>query len=437
MAIEGVRERMLAIVRAAGCVLAALTVSSAMSASRGGVESRHVRFTANEGTWVSLDVSPDGRSLVFELVGDLYTMPVSGGPAQRLTSGSAFDAQPRYSPDGRSIAFVSDRSGADNIWLMDVPSGELRALTHDTESFFISPEWSPAGDEIVVSKSTRSTGHGREYQLFTYALDAGGSGRQLTGVASSSNAAGGPAPTAVLGATFGKDPRRLFASIQRPAKWPSFGEWQVAAIDLATGAIEPFTDELNGAMRPLLSPDGRSVIYGTRWNHKFRLKLVDLQSREARWLAPELDRDAEDETAPRRDLFPGAAFTPDGQALLIAYQGKIQRVSLTDGAATVVPFSADVDVELAPLAQFEYPLRDDNVVVRRIEQAQRSPDGRWLAFSALNRIWVQRLGEGARSSRAISSGSDGAFFPAWSPDGRYLAYVTWNDLEGGAIWRAD
>src|SRR5258708_4406934 len=77
---------------------------------------RRLQFTTDEGTWLSLDVSPDGRSIVFDLLGDLYTLPLTGGKATRITSGPAFDTQARFSPDGRSIVFVSDRSGSDNVW---------------------------------------------------------------------------------------------------------------------------------------------------------------------------------------------------------------------------------------------------------------------------------------------------------------------------------
>ncbi|MGH7504487.1 MAG: TolB family protein, partial [Longimicrobiales bacterium] len=77
---------------------------------------RRISYTANEGTWLSIDVSPDGRTIVFDLLGDLYTLPIEGGSATRLTSGMAFDGQPRYSPDGTKVLYVSDASGGDNLW---------------------------------------------------------------------------------------------------------------------------------------------------------------------------------------------------------------------------------------------------------------------------------------------------------------------------------
>ena len=77
---------------------------------------RTISFETNEGSWLSLDVAPDGKTIVFELLGDLYTLPIAGGTATRITSGMAFDSQPRFSPDGSRIVFISDRSGDDNLW---------------------------------------------------------------------------------------------------------------------------------------------------------------------------------------------------------------------------------------------------------------------------------------------------------------------------------
>src|SRR5262249_7026373 len=82
-------------------------------------EARHVTFDTSEGTWMSVDVSPDARTIVFDMLGDLYTMPIGGGAATALTKGPAFDYHPRYSPDGKTIAFTSDENGMENLWLID------------------------------------------------------------------------------------------------------------------------------------------------------------------------------------------------------------------------------------------------------------------------------------------------------------------------------
>ena len=77
---------------------------------------KQIRFTTDEGTWMDLDVSRDGQTIVFSLLGDLYTLPIAGGNAKRISSGPAWDVQPRFSPDGSEIAFTSDRAGGNNLW---------------------------------------------------------------------------------------------------------------------------------------------------------------------------------------------------------------------------------------------------------------------------------------------------------------------------------
>ena len=72
------------------------------------VEHRSLQFQVDEGTWMNLDVSPDGQEIVFDLLGDLYFLPIAGGKAKPLRQGLAFDIQPRFSPDGAWISFTSD-----------------------------------------------------------------------------------------------------------------------------------------------------------------------------------------------------------------------------------------------------------------------------------------------------------------------------------------
>ncbi len=394
---------------------------------------RRLHFTATEGTWMSLDVSPDGRTVVFELLGDLYTMPIAGGTATRITSGMAFDAQPRWSPDGRSLTFVSDRTGGDNVWIANADGTGARAITRDERTMFISPEWTPDGSYVVVSKSTEIVNRPSAFALMMYHRSGGGGGIPLTGSAVATSAASdsaAPRPRSVIGAAFGNDPRYAWVAMGAGAR--GYGDAQIGLLERASGRLYRRTDAIGGAFRPVLSPDGKWLVYGTRRDGVTALKLVELSSGDERILVNAVDRDNM-EGAPTRDYLPGASFTPDSRALIAAYHGKFWRIDVPDGRATPIPFSAEVDLGLGALARFDYAAPESLVTARRIEHPRRSPDGRTLAFSALARLWVQPI-TGTGAPRMLDDTHD-AFFPAWSPDGQWIAYVTWDDAAGGEVYR--
>ena len=112
---------------------------------------RKIEFVTSEATWLSLDVSSDGTSIVFELVGDLYSLPIAGGQATAITTGMAFDSQPRFSPDGKSIVFLSDRDGSENVWVANADGTEPRKLSRDQSTDFASPTWSADGGGVAFS----------------------------------------------------------------------------------------------------------------------------------------------------------------------------------------------------------------------------------------------------------------------------------------------
>jgi len=152
-------------------------------------EARHVTFDVTEGTWTSLDVSPDGRTIVFDLLGDLYTVPVEGGTATALTRGPAFDYHPRYSPDGKSIAFTSDENGMENLWLIDADGKNRHALTSEKLSYIRSAAWLPGGEFLVARKEEGKRGGIPPCELWLYNRH-GGNGIKLTSSEELNNASG-------------------------------------------------------------------------------------------------------------------------------------------------------------------------------------------------------------------------------------------------------
>jgi Tol biopolymer transport system component len=449
----------------ASAPLAAQTVeqndSSARAAKRGNslplVTARTLEFTTDEGTWISLDLTPDGETIVFELLGDLYTLPVAGGAATRITSGLAYDMQPRYSPDGSKLVFVSDRDGSENLWIANADGTDPRQLTDGDSESYLSPVWTPDGEYVMASKGS---------QLWLYHQN-GGSGVQVTGHPQE----GGPAPAAHFGPAFSDDPRFVWLNLRgnlgggfatSSADAPDgglfspdhelrssarqVGPYQIGLLDREVGRVFVRTHELEGAFRPVLSPDGRWLVYATRFDAREALKLRDLQTGEETWLVMDVQRDDSQGGGIRdRDVYPGSAFTPDSRSLITSYGGKIMRVEVPSGQAREIPFSAHVEQELGALSKFEYPINDSTMTVSQIRGARPSPDGSKVAFSAIDRLWVADVPEAAGdqdegfplidNARRLTQTRDVEHAPIWSPDGRFITYVTWNDSVGGDIWR--
>lgn len=406
---------------------------------------RWARFTTSEGTWISLDVSPDGSTIAFDLLGDLYTVPIEGGQATRLTSGLPHDMQPRFSPDGERLVFVSDRSGDNNVWIMPAAGGEPTQLSKGIGSRFLSPEWMPDGKYVVVSRAL--SGFGLE-KLWLYHVD-GGTGLQMVG---------GPSPVPGQPISFASFRQRLMGPAvspdgryvwhaQRSGTWEYnaiFPQYQLWVYDRESGTRTLMSNRYGSAFRPALSPDGRLLAYGTRDDADTGIRLRELASGEERWLAYPVQRDDQESTA-NMDVLPGYSFTPDSEALVVSYGGRIWRVPADGSEPTEIPFTADVEVAIGPEVEFEYPIEDTPVfTVKQIRDPRVSPDGSQVAFTALDRLYVAELtnGSGAPDDpaddpapstadpRRLTNDEVGEFQPVWSPDGRWVAYVTWDDDAG-------
>ena len=388
---------------------------------------RQFALDTREGTWLSLDVSPTGQSIVFDMLGDLYTMPFSGGDAKRLTSGLAYDTQPRYSPDGRTIVFISDRDGADNVHLLDVASLAVTAVTRGKASVYLSPDYSPDGKYIVASKGGFRGGLPK---LWQYHVDGG------AGVALYADPVPTPPGGAVqqAGAAFSADGAMIYYT-QRSGAWnynSQFPQYQVWAYNRETGEREPLSSRYGSAVRPTLSNDGRWLVYGSRHEDKTGLRIRDLATGDERWLAYPTQRDEMESRAPM-DALPGMSFTPDSKELVASYGNRIWRVPVDGSGQTEIPFHVQASVDVGPELAFRYPIADSaQFTVRQIRDGVPSPDGRMLAFISLDRLYVMDWPTG--TPRRVSNLNTIEADPAWSPDGRALAWVTWAD-NGGRLYK--
>jgi Tol biopolymer transport system component len=392
---------------------------------------RTVEFNTDEGTWVSLDISPDGKTILFELLGDLYTVPIAGGEAKAVTSGIAFDAQPRYSPDGKLIAFVSDRDGAENLWVAAADGRDARPLTKDKQSLFASPAWTPDGDYVLASRQPQLPWGG--FELWMYHL-RGGSGVQVTKGKLKPDARDDDYVHAI-GAVASRDGKYLFYT-KRPKLFNAYNNLefplsQVVRRDRTTGDEDTITSAQGSAFRPIVAPDGSKLVYGTRIDNQTGLRVRDMQSGEERWLKLPVQRD-EQESRFTRDLIPGYAFTPDGKQVVAAYGGKIHRLDVQTGRDEVIPFSVRVSQPVGSRLNFPIRVDDGPVRARLIQDPKPSPDAKRLAFSSLTHLYVMDLPDG--KPRQLSAAEAREFQPSWSPDGKWLAYVSWSP-EGGHIWK--
>ncbi|MCB1051808.1 MAG: PD40 domain-containing protein [Acidobacteria bacterium] len=391
-----------------------------------------IEIDTQEGTWLNLDVSPDGKSIVFDLLGDLFLLPIEGGEAKVLTQGLAWDMQPRFSPDGKKIAFTSDRDGGDNIWIMNVDGSEPKAVTAETFRLLNNAVFSPDGSMIAARKhftAARSLGAG---EIWFYHLD-GGDGVQIVKKPNDQKDLGEPA--------FSPDGRYLYYSQDTTPggtfeynKDPSPGIYTIFRRDLIKGETEAFLSGPGGAIRPTPSPDGSKLAYVRRAHYKTALFVYDIKSGENRMLTDSLDRDLQ-ETWAIHGVYANFAWHPNGQSIFYWAGGHIQRIGLADTKIETVPFHVKTTHEIADAVRFPVEVAPQQFKVKAMPWLVHSPQNDQVAFVALGQLWIQN---GNQKPQAVTQLKQGfAAYPSYARDGKSLVFVLWQDSVGGSLWTMD
>lgn len=387
------------------------------------------RFTTNEGTWMNLDVSPDGQTIVFDMLGDIYTMPINGGKATPIRTGIPFEVQPRFSPDGQKISFTSDAGGGDNIWVMDRDGSNATQITKEDFRLLNNAVWMPDGNFLIARKhftSGRSLGAGEMWQYHI----TGGSGLQLTKRKNDQQDVNEPFVS--------PDGKYLYYSEDmypggffQYNKDPNDQIYAIKRYEFETGETQTVTGGPGGAARPVVSRDGKKLAFVKRVRTKSVLYIHDLETGEEYPIFDDLDKDQQEAWA-IFGVYPNFNWMPNNTELVFWSGGKFHKIDINSLAVTNIPFTVDVAIDLAETVHFNSPIKNDTFTPKVIRHLVTSPNGKMIIFNALGYLWKKELPNGTPTR--LTNGTDFEFEPTFSPDGSTIAYVTWNDLEKGAIF---
>ncbi len=387
----------------------------------------------NQGTWMNVDISPDGKTLVFDLLGDIYTLPITGGEATALMTDIAWQMQPRFSPDGKYIAFTSDQDGGDNLWIMNNDGLNHKAVSSETFRLVNSPAWSPDGNYIVGRKhftGSRSLGAG---EVWLY-HKTGGSGVMLTKRPNEQKDLGEPA--------YSHDGKYVyFSQDATPGKTFHYskdsekGIYKIKRLTLETGEIKVVVSGKGGAIRPVPSPDGKFLAYISRDDFQSNLYLYDLKNGQQRLIFENLDRDMQ-ETWAIHGVYPNMAWLPDSKGMVFWSGGHINRLDIATKKSSIIPFHVKTAKKIQTALRFQQDINEDNFTAKMLRDVEISPDGKKVVYESMGYIYLRNIANGqakGKAKRLTKQTSHYELNPSFSRDGKKIVYSSWHDKKLGSV----
>ncbi len=393
---------------------------------------KSVNIKTETTTWSSLDVSPDGKWFVFDMLGDLYVSDIEGGKARPLTQDMAWNIHPAISPDGKSIAFVSDRGGLTNLWVMNADGTGMKQLSDETKNIIHSPKWSPDGEYIVVNKGFMSSRSIPAGEIWMYHRSGG------SGIAVKERKNGRRDQKNIADPVFSPDGKYIYYTDDiTPGSTFSYNRdplktiFAVTRYEIAEGKEERIVSGTGGAIVPTPSPDGKYLAFIRRIKEKTALFIKDLRTGDERPVFTEMERDMQ-EGFGSEGYYAYYDWTPDSSSIVFWTGGTFHKLNLSDGKDSKIPVTVEATLKIADALRFPVNVAPDSFDVRMVRWAQKSPDGKKVLFQTLGKLWVKDLATGS-SSRLTSQNDHDEYYPRYSRDGRSIVYTTWNDQELGTV----
>ena len=389
-------------------------------------------LNTNEGTWMNLDVSPDEKTIVFDLLGDIYTLPISGGKATMLRSGLAYEVQPRFSPNGKYISFTSDAEGGNNLWVMTADGKNAKSITKEKYRLLNNAVWTPDGKSLVARKhftSTRSVGAGEMWQ---YPL-TGTSGLKLTKRKNDQQDVNDP--------SISSDGKYLYyAEDMYPGgffqynKDPNKQIYVIKQYNFKTGKTKQITGGPGGAARPVVSKNGKLLAFVKRVRAKSVLYIHEFETGKEWPVYHELSKDQQEAWAVF-GVYPHFTWLKNNKDIIIWSNGKIIKINIDSKKVTNIPFQVNEKLKLAKTHRVKRNVFEKTFTSKMIKNVQTSPDGKLIVFSSLGHVYKKELPNG--TPQRITNLTDFEAEPSFSPDGKSIVFVTWNDENLGAIYSSN
>lgn len=389
-------------------------------------------INTNETTWSSLDISPDGKHMVFDMLGDIFIVNAKGGKASPLTQDFAWNIHPAISPDGAKVAFISDRDGLSNVWVMDIDGENIKQVTKEKNNLIHSPKWSPDSQYIVVSKGIMSSRSIPAGEIWLYHHTGG------SGIAIKERENGKVEQQNIADPAFSPDGQYIYYTQDVSAgsrfeynRDPLKGIFAIIRYDRQTGKEERYISGTGGAVVPTPSPNGKHIAFVRRVKNKTVLFVKDIATGLEEPLFFDLERDMQAGFG-SEGYFAYFDWTPNSQNIVFWTGGKFHSLNLESKALNTLNVEVETTLSYADALRFKVDVAPQEFDVKAVRWSQKSPDGKSVLFQALGKLYLHDISSG-NVKRLTKQNDHDEYYPRYSVDGKRIVYTTWNDSSLGAI----